>query len=78
MLSIFTEKEIKQIHYCVCEAKDNYECRLNTIKKEKTHWSELDMLSDYYESMDFIEEQLYILSNIVNKMTDYMKDNNIK
>lgn len=77
MLNIFTPEEIKKIQFYVYMAKEEYENRLDTIKKEKDDWSEFDMLGDYYESIEFLEDQIKILNGIVDKITKYIKDNNI-
>lgn len=77
MLSIFSEKEIKQIQLYVCMVKQEHEHKLDNKKKEKDGWLKAHLHEEYYEYIKFLEEEVEILSNISNKISRYMNDNHI-
>lgn len=77
MLSIFTKKEVKKIQFCICIAKQRYEHELKEREKEKDSWIKARMLDEYYESINYLEDQIKVLNNIINKIDKCIKENNI-
>ena len=75
MLNIFTEKEVKKIQYYVHKDKVNYKNKIIQHEKEKDNWVEADMLNEYINSLQYIKNQIEILTSIENKINDYVNNN---
>lgn len=72
MLSVFTEKEVRKIQYYVHKDKEDYENKIIQHEKEKNSWIEVDMLNEYFDVLYYMKNQIEILTNIENKINDYV------
>lgn len=72
MLNIFTEKEVRKIQYYVHKDKEDYENKIIQHEKEKNSWIEVDMLNEYFDVLYYMKNQIEILTNIENKINDYV------
>lgn len=75
MLSVFTEIEVKKIQSYIHMSKVDYENKIIQHEKEKDNWVEADMLNEYFNSLQYIKNQIEILTSIENKINDYVNNN---